>query len=96
MDEHHAGAFLVSGVRRDDTPVGPLYATSADAHDVARKAITGVGGAVRILRDGDAGWVEVARYTDTGGTRRAQGWSSTGLWSTIPTRLRSSFQERRG
>ncbi|GGM52511.1 hypothetical protein ACFFX1_55550 [Dactylosporangium sucinum] len=70
MDDHHTvngdAAYLVSGVLLDDEPVGPLYATAAEAHRIARTAIAGVGGTVRILRDGPAGWIEVARYTDTG------------------------------
>lgn len=40
--------------------------TAAEAHAIARTAIAGVGGTVRILRNGDIGWQEVARYTDTG------------------------------
>ncbi|GAA2623895.1 hypothetical protein GCM10010399_64000 [Dactylosporangium fulvum] len=59
-------AYLVSGARLDDESVGPLFASCAEAHVIARTAIAGVGGTVRILRDSDRGWVEVARYTDTG------------------------------
>lgn len=59
-------AFLVSGATLDDESVGPLYAGAAEAHRLARTAITGVGGTVRILRDSVRGWLEVARYTDTG------------------------------
>jgi hypothetical protein len=70
MDDHQAvngdAAFLVSGATLDDAPVGPLYATSVDAHRIARTAIASVGGTVRILRCEGGGWCEVARYTDTG------------------------------
>lgn len=66
MDEHRNEAFLVSGVRLDDTPVGPLYADCTEAHATARTSIGGIGGTARILRSSDGGWVEVARYTDTG------------------------------
>lgn len=70
MDELQAvsadAAFLVSGATLDDEPVGPLYAGAAEAHRIARTSIAGVGGTVRILRDSQGGWVEVARYTDSG------------------------------
>lgn len=67
MDEPQADtAFLVSGATLDDESVGPLYATAAEAHRLARTAIAGVGGTVRILRDSVGGWLEVARYSDTG------------------------------
>jgi hypothetical protein len=69
MDEPRSAAdlaFLVSGATLDNESVGPLYATAFEAHDLARKAIAGIGGTVRILRDSVAGWIEVARYTDTG------------------------------
>ena len=65
MDEPER-TFLVSGATLDGESVGPLFLPSAEAHDLARKAVAGVGGAVRILRDCDGGWVEVARYTDSG------------------------------
>ncbi len=68
------GIYLVSGATLDGESVGPLFLTATEAHDVARKAITGIGGTVRILRDGDAGWVEVARYTDTGRYGGSRGW----------------------
>lgn len=77
MDDHQAvsadAAFLVSGATLGDEPVGPLYATAAEAHRIARTAIAGVGGTVRILRDSPDGWLEVARYTDTGRHRAARG-----------------------
>jgi hypothetical protein len=72
MDEPE-GIYLVSGATLDDEPVGPLFLPAADAHDVARKTIAGIGGTVGILRDGEAGWVEVARYTDTGVHSRGVG-----------------------
>ncbi len=58
--------YLVSGATLADESVGPLFAGAADAHRIARTSIAGLGGTVRILRSGDAGWIEVARYTDTG------------------------------
>jgi hypothetical protein len=58
--------YLVSGATLADESVGPLFATAADAHRIARTAIAGLGGTVRILRDSTGGWIEVARYTDTG------------------------------
>lgn len=81
MDEPQAdAAYLVSGATLDDEPVGPLYADAADAHRIARTAIAGVGGTVRILRDSPAGWLEVARYTDTG-RFRAHGAGMSVNWS---------------
>ncbi len=65
MDEPE-GIYLVSGATLDGESVGPLFLPSADAHAVARKTIAGIGGTVRILRDSDCGWLEVARYTDSG------------------------------
>ncbi|MER7280542.1 hypothetical protein ABT369_39495 [Dactylosporangium sp. NPDC000244] len=59
-------AYLVSGATLTDESIGPLYATAVDAHRIARTAIAGPGGTVRILRGGEGGWIEVARYTDTG------------------------------
>jgi hypothetical protein len=74
MDVHDSpAAFLVSGATLDDESVGPLYATAAEAHLIARTTIAGVGGTVRILRDSPDGWLEVARYTDTGRHAAAQG-----------------------
>jgi hypothetical protein len=58
-------AYLVSGATLDGASIGPMFATAREAHDVARQAITGIGGTVRILRNLE-GWREVARYTDTG------------------------------
>lgn len=70
MDDHQVvnadAAYLVSGALLDDEPVGPLYATGDKAHLIARTAIAGVGGTVRILRGSPGGWLEVARYTDAG------------------------------
>jgi len=68
MDDHQAvdAAFLVSGATLADESIGPLFAGSLEAHRVARTAIAGVGGTVHILRDSPGGWLEVARYTDTG------------------------------
>src|ERR1700755_1405249 len=70
MDDHLAtgndAAYLVSGALLTDESVGPLFTTAAEAHSLARTLIAGIGGTVRILRDGPAGWTEVARYTDTG------------------------------
>jgi hypothetical protein len=65
--------YLVSGVTLDDELVGPLYASCSEAHTVARTAIATMGGTARILRSSDAGWVEVARYTDTGMHSRGLG-----------------------
>lgn len=80
MDEpHDEAAFLVSGATLDDESVGPLYVNSVEAHKLARTAIAGVGGTVRILRDGADGWREVARYTDTGQHARAR-HPGLGVW----------------
>lgn len=85
MDAHQAvnadAAFLVSGATLDDEPVGPLWATSMEAHRIARTAIAGIGGVVRILRDGVKGWTEVARYTDSG--RRTTRSGLTINWAAI-------------
>jgi len=56
----------VSGATTDGESVGPTFAPARLAHLLARTAIAGIGGTVRILRSGAGGWVEVARYTDTG------------------------------
>lgn len=82
MDEHRNDAFLVSGLRLDDTPVGPLYADCTEAHAVARTSIAGIGGTARILRSSDGGWVEVARYTDTGMHSGGRG-VGLGSWAVI-------------
>jgi hypothetical protein len=80
MTEQQAdAAFLVSGATLDDESVGPLYADAAEAHRLARTVIAGVGGTVRILRDSPGGWLEVARYTDTG-QYMAGRRSSLGVW----------------
>lgn len=72
--------YLICGATLDDESIGPRYTTAMEAHRLARTAIAGPGGTVRILRSGDTGWTEVARYTDTGRhlTRRraaGDGWA---------------------
>lgn len=78
-DEQQEAAYLVSGATLDDESVGPLYATAAEAHIIARTVIAGIGGTARILRDSADGWVEVARYTDTGQYASARGLG-LGVW----------------
>lgn len=75
-------AYLVAGLLLDDEPVGPVYVSCSEAQTVARAAIATFGGTARILRSGDNGWVEVARYTDTGSY---SGGSSSGLvsWAAV-------------
>lgn len=98
-------AYLVSGSLLDDESIGPLFATCAEAHTLARTAIAGVGGTVRILRNSADGWIEVARYTDTG---RYSNGRITGLGSwaviaaaedepvTLPSARRRPFARLRG
>lgn len=85
MDDHQAvsadAAFLVSGATLDDESIGPLWASCADAHRLARTVIAKVGGTVRILRNGPGGWFEVARYTDTG--RHSSGSGMAVNWAAI-------------
>lgn len=83
MESHSEAeqAYLVSGALLDDESVGPLFATCAEAHTIARTAIARVGGTVRILRNGAGGWIEVARYTDTG--RYSSGQTGTWSWAVI-------------
>lgn len=66
MDADQATAYLVSGTTLDDETIGPLHATAMEAHRLARTAIAKAGGTACILRDSPAGWLEVARYTDSG------------------------------
>lgn len=97
-------AYLVSGMRLDDESIGPLFAAAVEAHAMARTAIAGVGGTVRILRDSADGWREVARYTDTG--RYSNGrLTGLGSWAVIaadedepdwPSARRRPFARLRG
>lgn len=73
--------YMVAGLLLDDEPLGPLYATCAEAQTVARTAIAKMGGTARILRSSDAGWVEVARYTDTG--VHSTGLGRVATWAVI-------------
>lgn len=74
--------YLVSGALLDDEPVGPVYVSCAEAQTLARTVIARVGGTARILRNGDDGWVEVARYTDTGVFSRGT-FGGHGSWAVI-------------
>jgi hypothetical protein len=64
-------AYVVSGATLDGDSIGPVFATARQAHAMARTAIAGIGGTVRVLRHTSDGWREIARYTDTGKRRDA-------------------------
>lgn len=57
----------------DGESVGPTMVPAGKAHHIARTSIAGIGGTVRILRSAAGGWIEVARYTDTGRRRTLDG-----------------------
>jgi hypothetical protein len=66
VDEFDDAGYLLSGATLAGESVGPVFAPASQAHVMARTAIAGIGGTVRILRSAAGGWVEIARYTDTG------------------------------
>lgn len=97
--------YQVTGALLTDERVGPLYASCAEAQTLARAAIATVGGTARILRQSDDGWVEVARYTDTGVFSRGAGglvtWAVVAAdedepdWAAPPRRLFAGLLRRR-